>query len=118
MQGRQAVSIKLTMEIPQGYEAKVEARSGLSLAGMEGYAALNSENPTRYNCDVLPGKIDSDYRGEIHVILHNNDLPFYLRRGMKIAQLTFYKVEDAEWEIADELSETERADGKFGHTGV
>ncbi len=92
------------VEIPKGYVGKVCPRSGL--AAKKGVTVLNA-----------PGIIDSDYRGEIKVILinlGNNDVAF--SRGDRIAQLLIQKVEDVAF-IECELSETERGDGGFGSTG-
>lgn len=113
-QGRQVIPLDFAIEIPNGYEAKIEPRSGYSSKGMEGLYS-NTEK-RRFNCDVLQGKIDSDYRGCVGVILNNNDCEFLLERGTRVAQLTIYKVEDAEFELTEELSETERGTGGYGST--
>ena len=81
----------------------------------EDFVALR---PSRFDCDVVVGKIDADYRGGIGVIVSNRDnRTFMVKAGTRIAQLTFLKVEDAEWEETDTLSETDR-DGGFGSTGT
>lgn len=113
--GRQIVPLDFAIELPYGYEAKIEPRSGFSSKGMEGYA-INGVTPIRFNCDVLQGKIDSDYRGCVGVIVRNQDVGFKMYRGTRIAQLTIYKVEDAEFEVVDELTETDRGHGGFGST--
>lgn len=113
--GRQIVPLDFAIELPYGYEAKIEPRSGFSSKGMEGYA-INGVTSIRFNCDVLQGKIDSDYRGCVGVIVRNQDVGFEMYRGTRIAQLTIYKVEDAEFEVVDELTETDRGDGGFGST--
>jgi dUTP pyrophosphatase len=102
---RAMVSTGLFIELPIGYEAQVRPRSGL--AAKHGITVLNS-----------PGTIDADYRGEIKVILVNlsNDA-FTINNGERIAQLVIAKHEKAEWIIANELIETERGSGGFGHTG-
>lgn len=138
--GRQIVSLKLVMALPEGYEAKIEPRSGFSANGMEGYhvvervvqmydrndAAITpndgrlywSDKADRFDADVVVGKIDSDYRGEIGVIIKScDDRMFGLKRGTRIAQLTIYKVEDVEFKAFEKLSKTDRGDGGFGHTG-
>lgn len=93
----------IILEIPEGYEGVVSPRSGLSLKGIT--AAV--------------GTIDSGYRGEIGVILTNHSRRvFYINPGDRIAQLKFYKVEQAMFSGVSELSQTERGDGGFGHTGV
>lgn len=118
-EGRQIIPLDFAIELPYGYEAKIEPRSGFSSKGMEGKYILGTfeENPTRrFDCDVLQGKIDSDYRGSVGVIVHNRDCEFLIERGTRVAQLTIYKVEDAEFEVVDELTETDRGHGGFGST--
>lgn len=102
---RTLIKTGLFLEIPIGYEAQVRPRSGWALKN--GITVLNS-----------PGTIDADYRGEIGVILVNlsND-SFTIEDGDRIAQMVFAKVEQAEWEVSSELSETERGAGGFGSTG-
>lgn len=102
---RTLVKTGLFIEIPEGYEAQVRPRSGLALK--KGITVLNS-----------PGTIDADYRGEIGVILINlSQEPFTIENGERIAQLIFAKVEQADWEVAEELTETDRGAGGFGSTG-
>lgn len=110
--GRQAIPLDIALSLPAGYEAKIEPRSGFSLKGME------IEGGDRVDADVLVGKIDSDYRGNIKVIVHNRSgYKHILPKGMRIAQLTIYKAENAEWEEVESLDSTERGEGGFGHTG-
>lgn len=95
----------LFLEIPEGFEAQVRPRSGLAIR--HGITVLNS-----------PGTIDADYRGEVNVILINlGDQPFEISHGDRIAQLIVARHEKVQWEAADELSNTERGQGGFGHTG-
>lgn len=102
---RVLVPTGLQMAIPEGYEAQVRPRSGLALK--EGVGILNS-----------PGTIDSDYRGEVQVILFNaGDQPFVIQRGMRIAQLVITPVVKAKIIVADNLKATTRGSGGFGHTG-
>lgn len=120
--GRQIIKLHFAIEVPEGYEAKIEPRSGYSSKGMEGLIRVFDENAPkevtrRFDCDALVGKIDSDYRGEVGIIVNNRDIPFYIHRGQRIAQMTIYKVESAEFVETEELSDTERGDGGFGHTG-
>lgn len=104
--GRILVKTGLFMEIPAGFECQVRPRSGLALK--KGISVLNS-----------PGTIDADYRGEVGVILINlSDVPFIIENGERIAQLVFAKVEQAEWEQVEVLTETDRGEGGFGSTGV
>ena len=96
----------LYFEIPEGYEVQVRPRSGL--AAKNGVTVLNS-----------PGTIDSDYRGEIKVILVNlSDTDFVINNGDRIAQMVVAPVTQAEFIVSDKLSETERGTGGFGSTGV
>lgn len=102
---RALVPTGLALEIPPGYEAQVRPRSGLALR--HGISLVNS-----------PGTIDADYRGEIGVILinHGNE-PFVIENGERIAQLVFARYERARFVEVEELGETERGAGGFGHTG-
>ena len=94
------------MALPDGYEAQVRPRSGLALK--HGLTLLNS-----------PGTIDSDYRGEIGVVLINHGhAPFTLERGMRIAQLVVAPVIRAELAEVDVLPESTRGAGGFGSTGL
>lgn len=96
----------LFLEIPEGFEVQVRPRSGL--AAKNGVTVLNT-----------PGTIDSDYRGEIKVILINHSKqPFTVKNGDRIAQLVVASVVQADFESAEKLSETERGEGGFGSTGV
>ena len=96
----------LFFEIPEGYEVQVRPRSGL--AAKNGVTVLNT-----------PGTIDSDYRGEIKVILINlGSSDFTINSGDRIAQMIVAPVTQAQFEITDNLSETERGAGGFGSTGL
>jgi dUTP pyrophosphatase len=102
---RHAVATGFAIEIPRGYEVQVRPRSGL--AAKNGITCLNT-----------PGTIDSDYRGEVKVILINlGHEPFEVRRGERIAQLVPCPVLRANFVEADELGQTERGIGGFGSTG-
>jgi dUTP pyrophosphatase len=102
---RTLVSTGLFMEIPQGYEAQIRPRSGLAIK--HGVTLLNT-----------PGTIDSDYRGEIKVILVNlSAAEFVIRDGERVAQMIIAAHETAEWVEVGELVETVRGAGGFGHTG-
>jgi dUTP diphosphatase len=104
--GRALVPTGFAVAVPAGYEAQVRPRSGLALR--HGVLLPNA-----------PGTIDSDYRGEIHVILLNaGEAPFTVRRGDRIAQLVLAPVAAARFEEVERLDETERGDGGFGHTGT
>lgn len=102
---RAVVPSGFALELPPGYEAQVRPRSGLALR--HGIVLPNA-----------PGTIDSDYRGEVRVILWNTGAePFVLKRGDRIAQLVVAPVARAEWVEVDALGETARSAGGFGHTG-
>lgn len=102
---RRLVPTGLRLALPAGYEAQVRPRSGLALH--HGVTLLNS-----------PGTIDSDYRGEVAVILINlGEAPFAVQRGERIAQLVVARVARVEWDEEGDLTETERGAGGFGHTG-
>ena len=115
--GRQIIDMMFAIELPLGYEAKIEPRSGYSSNGFAGSEYEGHEPTERFDCDVLLGKIDSDYRGPIGVIVNNMDNAFFIKRGQRIAQMTIYKSEDTDLCEVDELSDTERGSGGFGHTG-
>lgn len=103
---RALVPTGLYIELPDGYEAQVRPRSGLAIK--KGLSVLNS-----------PGTIDSDYRGEIKVILINlSNESVIVNTGERIAQIVISKYEKAELTEVDELSDSERGSGGFGHTGV
>ena len=103
---RTIVPTGLFIEIPIGYEAQVRPRSGLAIK--KGITVLNT-----------PGTIDADYRGEIMIILINlSNEEFVIKHGERIAQMVIAAHEQAEWELVEDLSETERGSGGFGSTGV
>ena len=102
---RALVPTGLRLAVPKGYEGQVRPRSGLALE--HGVVLPNA-----------PGTIDSDYRGELKVILQNSgSAPFAVRRGDRIAQLVFAPVARARFEEVQALEETARGSGGFGHTG-
>lgn len=96
----------LAMSLPDGYEAQIRSRSGLSLKN--GIIVLNS-----------PGTVDSDYRGEIGIILMNcGNEDYKVEHLSRIAQMVIAKYEKAEIEVVEELDNTDRGDGGFGSTGT
>ncbi|MBC7426115.1 MAG: dUTP diphosphatase [Bacteroidia bacterium] len=102
---RSLIPTGLFMELPEGFEAQIRPRSGLALK--HGITVLNS-----------PGTIDADYRGEIKVLLINlGSEPFTIASGERIAQMIIAKHETVKWQVAGELSQTERGAGGYGHTG-
>ncbi len=104
--GRVAVSTGLSIEIPVGYEVQVRPRSGL--AWKKGLTVVNA-----------PGTIDSDYRGEVKILLVNlGQEPVRIEPGDRIAQLVLQRVQQIDWHEATQLSETVRGAGGFGSTGI
>jgi dUTP pyrophosphatase len=103
---RRLISTGLRIALPPGYEAQVRPRSGLAIR--HGVTMVNT-----------PGTLDADFRGVVQVILINlGTEPFTLKRGDRIAQLVVAPLIRAEWEPVDQLPETARGEGGFGHTGV
>lgn len=103
---RAIIPTGLFIELPEGYEAQIRPRSGL--AAKTGITVLNS-----------PGTIDADYRGEIKIILVNlSNSNFTIQHSERIAQMIVSKHERVGWKIVEQLGETERGAGGFGHTGT
>lgn len=102
---RMLIPTGLYIQLPEGYEAQIRPRSGLALKN--GITVLNT-----------PGTVDMDYRGEIGVILINNgEDVFHIKNGDRIAQMVIAKCEQVEFKEVENLDETERGSGGFGHTG-
>jgi len=94
------------IELPKGHEAQIRPRSGLAV---------------KHNIGILnsPGTIDSDYRGEVKIILTNfGKSQYVIRRGDRIAQMIVAKYERVQWQEASSLAESARGEGGFGHTGI
>ena len=99
------IATGLFIELPVGYEAQIRPRSGL--AYKHGISIVNA-----------PGTIDADYRGELKVLLINlSDTDFKIVNGDRIAQMVVAKHETVVWQAVEELGETKRGDGGYGHTG-
>jgi dUTP pyrophosphatase len=102
---RALIPTGIFIQLPDGYEAQIRPRSGLAIK--HGITLVNT-----------PGTIDSDYTGEIKIIMINLSAePFTIQSGERIAQMVIAKYEKAEWEIVEELTETQRGSGGFGSTG-
>jgi dUTP pyrophosphatase len=102
---RALIPTGLAMALPQGFEAQIRPRSGLALK--RGVSLVNS-----------PGTIDSDYRGEVGIIIINHGAePFQINHGDRIAQMVFAPVTRSAFRLVDDLDETPRGDGGFGSTG-
>lgn len=103
---RHLIPTGIAIQLPQGYEAQVRPRSGLAVK--YGIGMVNSI-----------GTIDSDYRGEIKVpLINHGSEPFVIQHGDRIAQMIVARYERVEWEQVENLDDTERGEGGFGHTGV
>lgn len=103
---RKLIPTGLFIELPEGYECQIRPRSGLALK--HGISVLNS-----------PGTVDADYRGEIGVILVNlSNEPFTVNPGERICQMVVARHSTVVWECVEQLAESERSSGGFGHTGV
>lgn len=104
--GRTLIPTGIYIELPPGYECQIRPRSGLALK--RGLTVLNT-----------PGTIDADYRGEVCVILANlSNEPQTIENGERICQMIVTRHSTVEWKLVDELSDTERGAGGFGHTGT
>ncbi|MDD3853058.1 MAG: dUTP diphosphatase [Syntrophomonadaceae bacterium] len=102
---RMLIPTGIAISLPQGYEAQIRPRSGLAIN--HGITLLNA-----------PGTIDADYRGEIKVIVINlGDKEYILKKGERIAQMVFSQVETAQLVEVQDLDNTDRGEGGFGHTG-
>ena len=96
----------ISIQLPEGYEAQIRPRSGLALK--HGITFVNT-----------PGTVDSDYRGTISLIMANiGKEPYVIKRGSRVAQMVISEVIRAQVDVTDELNDTVRAAGGFGHTGV
>ena len=103
---RKVIPTGLHIALPEGYEAQIRPRSGLVIKN--GITIINT-----------PGTIDPDYRGDVGVILVNiSNEDFVVQPGDRIAQMVINKFEQAEFEVVEELDETERGEGGYGHTGI
>ena len=103
---RALVPTGLFIELPRGYEAQIRPRSGLAIK--HGISLVNA-----------PGTIDSDYRGEIKAIVVNlSDVPFVINDGERICQMVVARCERVEWVPSEQLTQTARGSGGFGHTGA
>ena len=103
---RKLIPTGLHIALPEGYEAQIRPRSGLVIKN--GITIINT-----------PGTIDPDYRGDVGVILVNiSNEDFVVQPGDRIAQMVINKFEQAEFEVVEELDETERGEGGYGHTGI
>ena len=128
---RQVINLRFSIELPKGYAATIQPRSGFSAKGIEVEEQFTLDDGSirtemvRVDGDVVRGLIDADYRGEVGVILHfmslySNSERFHytIKKGTRIAQMQIVKVPQVELVQVEELSETDRGEGGFGHTGT
>jgi len=100
---RSLIKTNISIAIPKGYYGRIAPRSGLAY---------------KNGIDVMAGVIDSDYRGDVGVILYNTGADiFNVKQGDRIAQLIIEKCHVADWDLVEDLSDTDRGEGGYGHTG-
>ena len=124
--GRQIIDLKFSIELPQGYAATIQPRSGFSAKGLEAvvddrYFDDESElYDKRLDADVIRGLIDCDYRGSVGVILKVDEYHdiMLIKKGTRIAQMQIVQVPQIELVEAETLSDTDRGEGGFGSTGA
>lgn len=130
--GRQIIDLKFSIELPHGYAATIQPRSGFSAKGIEveeyfdPFGKGADITPARIDGDVIRGLIDEDYRGNVGVILNvasmgsplDENNYYVLKKGTRIAQMQIVEVPQIDLVEVDELSETDRGEGGFGHTGT
>ena len=128
--GRQIIDMKFSLELPHGYAATIQPRSGFSAKGLEatkvfvdGSFSADAESGVRVDGDVIRGLVDEDYRGSVGVIIKASvkGHPYekmVIKKGTRIAQMQIVKVPQVELVEVEELSQTDRGNGGFGHTGT
>ena len=128
--GRQIIDMKFSLELPHGYAATIQPRSGFSAKGLEatkvfidGSFSADAESGVRVDGDVIRGLVDEDYRGSVGVIVKASvkGHPYekmVIKKGTRIAQMQIVEVPQVELIEVDELSDTDRGEGGFGHTGT
>lgn len=120
--GRNIIPIDIAIALFPGYEAQIRPRSGFSAKGFEGYVITDNgheETPTRFDCDVLLGTVDSDYRGNIGVIVNSHETKsFIVTAGTRIAQMVIANHWSGELITVNELDNTERDEGGYNSTGT
>ena len=120
--GRNIVKTDISISLEVGYEAQIRPRSGFSAKGFEGHKIADDgieTAPRRFDADVLLGTIDSDFRGNIGVIVKSYETkPFMVAAGTRIAQMVIGNHWGGNLNVVDELDNTERGDGGFNSTGT
>lgn len=115
---RQVIDLGFSLELPKGYAATIQPRSGFSAKGIE---IVVGSYTTRIDSDVTRGLIDEDYRGTVGVIINTRDnihIPPIIKKGTRIAQMQIVEVPNIQLVEVKELSSTDRGAGGFGHTGT
>ncbi len=120
--GRNVIPLDISIALDPGTESNIRPRSGFSVKGMEGHKILIDGSfdakTMRFDADVLEGTVDESYRGVVGVIIKSNEkVAFGLSKGTKIAQMVIEKYQVPEIHVVNELDDTERGEGGFGHTG-
>ncbi len=121
--GRNVIPLDIAIEIPMGCEGHIRPRSGFSAKGIEGMTLSSNDSQNleykRFDADVLQGTIDADYVGNIGVIIKSYEPePFLVTAGTRIAQMVISTCLTDTFTIVDDLNNTKRGDGGFGHTGT
>lgn len=117
--GRNLIPLDIQIELDSQTEAAIRPRSGFSLKGIEGWAENCPSTLRRFNADVLLGTIDESYRGNVGVIIKSFEAnPFIVKAGTRIAQMIISTYCSGIFQVAEDLSETQRGAGGFGHTGT
>lgn len=115
-QGRSVMPLGFAIELSPGYCAEIRPRSGYS---SKGFAGILADTGYRFDADVIHGCVDSDYRGEIGVIIKSSEMRnFTIKRGQRIAQMFIQRAENVLFEVAEELSDTVRGTGGYGSSGL
>jgi dUTP diphosphatase len=120
--GRSVIDLGFKMQLPQNMAAIIKSRSGFASRGIEVMLTdWNGDRAIRIDADVLMGTADSDYRGNIGVIINvhdNRTAHMVIKKGTRIAQMQIVEVPETRFVEVDSLDETDRGDGGFGHTGT
>ena len=119
--GRQVLDLGFALELPHGFAATIQPRSGLSIKGMEVKDKRGSDNILHIDADIIRGLVDECYRGHVGVIFKvfdTNASCYFIPKGTRIAQMQIVSVPDIELVESEELSETDRGQNGFGSTGT
>lgn len=122
--GRNIIPTGIAIALERGTHAHIRPRSGFSAKGFEGYRLTDGEKEhldyaERFDASVIQGTVDSDYRGEVGVIVKSDEpKPFLVTQGTRIAQMVVLKHEEVAFNVVDELNETARGDGGYNSTGT